>query len=99
MKPQRPNRSRLAAGKTVHKSAEPTIKIVIEELNAPDNQQEISILDINDSGMGITCMAPLKVGQHLLFNNQEEDWELPEKGVVMWTFKANYKLRAGIKFV
>lgn len=99
MKPQRQKRNILTPGKTIPKSAEPTIKIVIEELNTPDNQQEISILDINDSGMGITCMAPLKVGQHLLFNNLEEDWELPEKGVVMWTFKENYKFRAGIKFV
>ena len=77
----------------------PAVKLLITEASSPDKQREITVLDINDTGMGVTCVTPLKTGQHILFNGNQEDWELPEKGIVMWTFKASYGFRAGIKFI
>ncbi len=78
---------------------EPVIKVQIVETPPPNNELEITIMDINDSGMGITCLIPLKVGQHVLFNTPQDGWDLPRKGIVMWTFKTNYRFRAGIKFI
>ena len=77
----------------------PTIAIEIHDESLPTNQFEISVLDINASGMGITCEIPLNVGQQVVFTNDQLEWDLPEQGVVMWTFKANDGFRAGIKFL
>ncbi len=79
--------------------AGPIIGVQVVEIPAPDNKLEITVLDINDSGMGITCTSPLKVGHHIQFDDTKEDWDLPEQGIVMWTFKSTYHFRAGIKFI
>jgi len=76
----------------------PTITVVIGEEDNPENHHQISVLDINDSGMGITCDHPLKVGQTIKFIENQLDWEVPERGTVMWTFKADDNFQAGIKF-
>jgi len=77
----------------------PTIWMEVNEEDKDASRHEISVVDINDSGMGISCELPLKVGQQLKFAEDQEDWELPSKGIVMWTFKASDGFRAGIKFV
>jgi hypothetical protein len=98
MKPQREKRKRLVPGDDV-KEEGPNIEVQIIEVPPPNNKIIITLLDINDRGMGITCINPLKVGQHILFGSQHNNMDLPEKGVVMWTFKTNYSFRAGIKFI
>jgi len=76
----------------------PSITVAIEGENNPENYQQISVLDINDSGMGITCEHPLKVGQTIKFIGDKLDFDVPEQGTVMWTFKADSNFQAGIKF-
>ena len=77
----------------------PTVRVEILHDELPAVQQEISVVDINDNGMGIACLVPLKVGQQIVFAGNQQNWELPERGVVMWTFKASNGFRAGIKFL
>ncbi len=77
----------------------PSIMIQIQDDPSADHNYEISVMDINDNGMGITCIVSLKVGQHITFADTQTDWDLPEKGVVMWTFMAIDGFRAGIKFL
>lgn len=59
----------------------------------------MSVLDINDSGMGVTCDCPLKVGQTITFIEEQLEWDVPTQGIVMWTFKASAGFQAGIKFI
>lgn len=77
----------------------PFIKIETRDGSSPPEQHEISVLDINDSGMGISCLSQLKVGQQVYFTHNQLDWDLPQSGVIMWTFKAMDGFRAGIKFL
>ena len=98
MTTKRNKRTKLAKLSENNKSY-PTIKIEIEGNPPPNRYHEMSVMDINENGMGITCLAPLKVGQHIIFTDNNHEWELPEKGVVMWTFNNNEGFRAGIKFI
>lgn len=98
MTKQRKERTRLTAEDKLL-SDESETNLQIAEASAPDKKWEITVLDINDSGMGVTCLAPLKTGQHILFNSNQGGWDIPEKGIVMWTYKTSYGFRAGIKFV
>lgn len=77
----------------------PVIIVEIKDDSQPGNRYEMSVLDINDSGMGITCENPLRVGQTIIFVEEQLDWEVPSQGVVMWTFKASDGFQAGIKFI
>lgn len=77
----------------------PVIKVNITGPSSQQERHEFSVIDINDSGVGITCTAHLKVGQAIYFIDNKLEWDLPEKGVVMWTFKAPDGFRAGIKFI
>ena len=78
----------------------PALEAEIEGENSQsDGTLRFSVVDINDNGMGITCSQQLKVGQALNFTSEGQDWDLPARGVVMWTFKASDGFRAGIKFL
>jgi len=76
----------------------PTIVVEIKDDPVPGTRHEMTVLDINDSGMGVTCNYPLTVGQTIEFIEEQLDWEVPACGVVMWTFKANEGFQAGIQF-
>lgn len=76
----------------------PIIFIEIKSESHGKTQHQTHILDINDSGMGVTCEVMLQVGQKIIFSENQTEWDLPESGIVMWTFKANDGFRAGIKF-
>ncbi len=76
----------------------PLLKILIEDPRGAYHR-EINVLDINDSGMGVISLQPLKVGQEIAFDNEQDDWDLPNKGVVTWVFRASYGFRVGIKFL
>lgn len=97
MLPPRKNRKPLVQK---HTEAEtyPTIMVALHENHAADAIHEISVLDINSSGMGIACNMPLSVGQFVFFNDDQPEWDLPKHGVVMWTFQDSDGFRAGIKF-
>ncbi len=76
----------------------PLLKIRIEDTMGAYHR-EINVIDINDSGMGVISLQPLKVGQQITFDNEQSGWDLPNKGVVMWVFRASYGFRVGIKFL
>jgi len=76
----------------------PTIMVGLSDPPAADSNHEISVLDINTAGMGIACNVCLNVGQHIYFQEDQSEWELPKHGIVMWTFKDSDGFRAGIKF-
>ncbi|HFQ81617.1 MAG TPA: PilZ domain-containing protein [Desulfobacterales bacterium] len=76
----------------------PPLKILVEDPRGAYHR-EINVLDINDSGMGVISLQPLKVGQEIIFDTEQDDWDLPNKGVVMWVFRASYGFRVGIKFL
>lgn len=76
----------------------PTIKVCLTDRPSPESAHEISVLDINTTGMGIACCIPLSVGQSVYFHDDQPEWDLPKHGIVMWTFQDNDGFRAGIKF-
>ena len=77
----------------------PTLMITLKEGATPaDTVQKISVLDINTAGMGIACTVPLNVGQSIFFTGDQPEWNLPKRGIVMWTFQDSDGFRAGIKF-
>lgn len=76
----------------------PTLMVSLDENPSPNSFYEISILDINVTGMGITSPVPLTIGQPLFFGANRHEWGLPPSGIVMWTFQDNDGHRAGIKF-
>ncbi len=76
--------------------------LIIETVDDPHpgkNTHEITILDINDTGMGIICEFHLKVEQVVYFTDEQSQWDLPDQGLVVWTFKTDDGYRAGIKFI
>nr|MBF0221217.1 hypothetical protein [Desulfobulbaceae bacterium] len=94
---QRKSRTDLTGVNEAHNEY-PTIFIEIKNESDGKTQHQTHILDINDSGMGVTCEVMLKVGQQISFSDNQTEWDLPESGIVMWTFQANDGFRAGIKF-
>lgn len=78
--------------------AYPTLLVALEENPSPDTVYEISVLDINTAGMGITSAVPLSVGQYVFFEDKQPEWDLPKHGIVMWIFQDTDGFRAGIKF-
>lgn len=97
---QRENRTILAECSDAEKE-HPVINVQVRSENHPDPANTtvpIQVLDINSNGMGITCKTLLEVGQKVLFLKNDLDWDLPEKGVVMWTYKDQHNFRAGIEF-
>ena len=76
----------------------PTLMVALEENSSPKTTYEVSVVDINATGMGITSTVPLNVGQSVFFENNQPEWDLPKYGVVMWTFHDPDGMRAGIKF-
>jgi len=76
-----------------------TLTSWIKDDSGSTETHELSVIDINDSGMGVTCDFPLKVGHQIKFLEKEMEWNLPTFGVVMWTFKENKGFKAGIKFL
>ena len=93
----RDNRQNLEHGNGTSENY-PVILIEIDDDAQPGTRHQMSVMDINDSGMGVTCDYPLKVGQLITFIEDQLDWEVPSHGVVMWTFKAAAGFQAGIKF-
>lgn len=75
----------------------PTLLVSLEE-NTPDTMYEVSVLNINATGMGITSSVPLSVGQSLFIDDKQQEWHLSKHGIVMWTFQNQEGFRAGIKF-
>lgn len=93
-----PRKNRIPLEKDHEAETFPTIIVSLNEISSPEDHHEISILDINTSGIGIVCKISLLVGQHVFFNEGHPEWALPKYGIVMWTFKNSDGLRAGIKF-
>ena len=73
--------------------------ILFETMDSATGRHEGRVTDISDSGMGITCSQQLNVGQNINFLPNKLEWDLPPRGIVMWTFKDNNSFRAGIKFI
>lgn len=93
-----PRKNRISLEKGPDAVAFPTIIVALSDNPSPENSHEISILDINNAGIGIACGVQLHVGQHIFFNDGHPEWDFPQYGIVMWTFKNNDGFRAGIKF-
>ena len=60
--------------------------ILFETMDSAADRYEALVTDINDSGMGITCSHSLNVGQNINFLPNKQEWDLPPRGIVMWTF-------------
>ncbi len=76
----------------------PPVFIIISDETGQKNRYEIQILDINNSGVSITSKTILTIGQAIHFSEDQKGWDLPESGVVMWTYNDNDEFKAGIKF-
>lgn len=98
MLPPRKNRTSLTNKHSIEEPSYPTLMVGLQENASPDSVYEISVLDINTAGMGIACAVQLNVGQHIFFNDEQPEWDLPKYGIVMWTFQDSDGFRAGIKF-
>jgi len=97
IKPREKRNPMLPSGES--NEAYPKISVEIKDDSLPTSNHEIMVLDINDSGMGITCDIQLKVGQRVNFLGDPMECDMPDQGVVMWTFRASDGFRAGIKFI
>ncbi|MBA3016167.1 MAG: hypothetical protein FP815_14645 [Desulfobulbaceae bacterium] len=93
-----PRKNRIPLEKDPEAATFPTIMVALSENSSVENNHEISILDINNAGIGIACSVPLRVGQRIFFKEDHPEWEFPKHGIVMWTFKNSGEIRAGIKF-
>jgi len=60
---------------------------------------EAQVIDISPTGMGVSTTVALKQKQEILFPKNQENWQLPEKGLVVWSFKQGNNFRAGIEFI
>lgn len=75
-----------------------TLMVSFEENPSPSTGYEISVLNSNEAGMGITSSVPLTVGQSIFFNGKPPEGDLPKSGIVKWAFQDHDGFRAGIKF-
>ncbi len=57
------------------------------------------ILDISATGMGIISNLQLNKDQAIYFTPNQPGWELPPKGVVIWSYKEVKGCRAGLEFI
>ncbi len=57
------------------------------------------IIDISATGMGIATDLMLSKNQTIEFKKNQPNWELPDAGVVVWSYKQNNGCRAGIEFI
>ena len=64
---------------------------------APD-RHDATVIDISATGMGISSPTPLRTGQVVLFDQEQPNWQLPPRGLVIWCLKDQDRFRAGIEF-
>lgn len=55
--------------------------------------------DISSTGIGIIIPTILKKGHIILFAKNQEKWQLPDKGVVIWSFKNGSNYKVGLEFL
>ena len=94
----RKTRKKLAAD-SIGEGGYPLILIELDDASGTTKTYEMAVMDINDSGMKVSCDLQLSVGQTIALSGNQMAWDLPDQGVVMWTFKANEEFQAGIKFL
>ncbi len=70
-------------------------------LNSGANQQPITatVVDISATGMGVATDLMLNKNQSIFFDKHQPNWELPDEGIVVWSYKQNSGYRAGLEFV
>lgn len=67
--------------------------------NLPSTEIEASLVDVSETGLGISLQTPLKPGKLIKFLDKKNNRNLPDMGVVMWTTESTDGVRAGIKLI
>jgi hypothetical protein len=62
-------------------------------------RQNANIIDISSTGMGIFTTSHITTGQFVTFVKNQPNWELPPKGLVVWSLKHGTGFRAGLEFI
>lgn len=77
------------------------VKIVIAEESpgAPTSPITATVVDISSTGMGVSLNFSLKKGQTIAFEKNQPNWDLPSKGLVVWSYIQNSRCRAGLEFI
>jgi len=65
------------------------------------NRQTViaKVMDISATGMGIASNLKLSKNQFINFDQNQPNWQLPEKGIVVWSYKHDSNYRAGLEFI
>ncbi len=58
-----------------------------------------SVIDISPTGIGLTSNVSLNKGAIIGFKKGQVNWDLPAKGVVVWSYSHKSGYRAGIEFI
>lgn len=75
------------------------LTLSIEAVNMPVEHYEAYIVDISESGVGVTLSREIETGLVVTFVEKEMDWPYPDKGLIMWTAQSSGVVRAGIRFL
>lgn len=67
--------------------------------NDSHERQNATIIDISSTGMGIFTTSHIQTGQFVTFVKNQPKWELPPKGLVVWSLKHGAGFRVGLEFV
>lgn len=71
-----------------------------DEPSSDDNErQNATIIDISSTGMGIFTTSHIQTGQFVSFVKNQPNWELPPKGLVVWSLKHGAGFRVGLEFI
>lgn len=65
----------------------------------PHERKNATIIDISSTGMGIFTTSHIQTGQFVTFVKDQPKWELPPKGLVVWSLKHGTGFRVGLEFV
>lgn len=79
---------------------------ILFTVNHPENSGELTetsqqgtIMDISATGMGIYTTTHITTGQYVNFVKNQPNWELPGKGLVVWSLKHGNGFRVGLEFI
>lgn len=65
----------------------------------PSTTMAASLIDLSQSGVGLTTEAPLEPGQILRFVKVPAGCDLPATGIVLWTAEMASGNRVGVQFM
>ena len=77
------------------------INVIIAKNDSSSNPQPITArtFDISATGIGIIINTVLKKNHMVWFPKDQPNWQLPDKGVVVWSFKDGVNCRVGLEFI